>query len=61
MQIKYYNNKFCENISSIDEVVDSNDDAQLARLHNRISPMQPETEEMCINNHNINKVKILKK
>lgn len=48
--ITYYNNKFAQNITDITEIVDRNDDAQLARLHNRISPMEKEAEEFCLRN-----------
>ena len=38
--INYYNARYGEDIESIEEFNDSNDDSQLARLHDRISPMQ---------------------
>ncbi len=59
--ISYYNNKFNQKIKSIEDIIDSNDDAQLARLHNRISPMQTEAEGLCKNNYPKNNIKILKK
>ena len=50
--LNYYNNKYNEHLSDISDAVDSNDDAQLARLHNRISPMQSEAynEFLCDDN-----------
>lgn len=38
--LNFYNNKYDQNLDDIKNAIDSNDDAQLARLHNRISPMQ---------------------
>lgn len=46
--IKYYNEMYHDNIKSLDDVFDSNDDAQLARLHNRISPMECQAYEKCL-------------
>ena len=47
--LAYYNNKFSQNINTIKDIVDKDDDAQLARLHNRISPMESAAEEFCLN------------
>ena len=47
--INYYNQTYNENINSINQIIDHNDDAQLARLHNRISPMSKEAYESCKN------------
>ncbi len=46
--ISYYNSIYNSNISSIEEAVDSNDEAQLARLHNRISPMEKRAYQKCL-------------
>ena len=50
MALKYYNELYHENVSSVDEVHDSCDDAQLARLHNRISPMEEKAYQKCLIN-----------
>ena len=50
--LNFYNNKYNENLTDISQAVDSNDDAQLARLHNRISPMQLEAYEECLVDEN---------
>lgn len=42
LALSYFNKKYGESLNSIYEAKDSNDDAQLARLHARISPMQIE-------------------
>ena len=47
--INYYNNTYNEKITDIKEIIDRDDDAQLARLHNRISPMQDKAKELCLN------------
>ena len=46
--INYFNQLYHENIATIDEVHDSNDDAQLARLHNRVSPMEDKAYQKCL-------------
>ena len=46
--LAYYNFLYNEKISSIYDVADSNDDAQLARLHNRISPMEDRAYQKCL-------------
>lgn len=49
--IKYYNDTYHQNITSIEDIKDTNDEAQLARLHNRISPMEPKVYEICMKNN----------
>lgn len=46
--VLYYNHKYNEEITNIYDVYDSNDDAQLARLHNRISPMEEKAYTRCL-------------
>ena len=51
LALNYYNQKYNESLDSIYCAYDSNDDAQLARLHNRISPMQDEALNMFDNDY----------
>jgi iron(III) transport system permease protein len=44
----YYNHKYNGKITNIYDVYDSNDEAQLARLHNRISPMEEKAYTRCL-------------
>ena len=47
--IRYYNLVYKQNTTDINDFVDLDDDAQLARLHNRISPMQEKAKILCLN------------
>ena len=47
--LRYYNLAYKQSITDINEFVDLDDDAQLARLHNRISPMQEKAKIICLN------------
>ena len=44
----YYSKKYITEITSINDIHDSNDEAQLARLHNRISPMEEKAYTRCL-------------
>lgn len=48
MALGYYNELYHENVESLEDVHDSSDDAQLARLHNRISPMEEKAFQKCL-------------
>lgn len=54
----YYNNMFNGNLKSIKDVIDMDDDAQLARLHNRISPMQSRAYESMLKEENTPHLKL---
>ena len=47
--LRYYNLVYKQSITDINEFVDLDDDAQLARLHNRVSPMQERAKMICLN------------
>ncbi len=51
--INYYNSTYDEKITDISEIIDMDDEAQLARLHNRISPMQEDAKKLCLSKRNI--------
>ena len=53
MVLQYYNSIYNCHVSSIDDVVDSNDEAQLARLHNRISPMEDRAYKKCLDKYTL--------
>ena len=46
--LDFYVKKFKNNIQNIDEIVDEEDDAMLARLHDRISPMEEKALSKCL-------------
>ena len=52
--INYYNLEYHQNVTDISEFVDLDDEAQLARLHNRISPMQEKAKQLCLSKHSNN-------
>lgn len=57
--LKMYNLIFKQNVLCLEEIYDSNDSIQYARLHNRIAYMKESARNHCLNNEK-NKIKMLK-
>lgn len=49
MAIKYYNETYYCNISSVNDITDSDDPILYGKYHNRISFMKKEAEKFCLN------------
>lgn len=52
--LDYYNEKYNSSLDDINKLNDPDDEAQLARLHNRISPMQERAKKLCLSKHSNN-------
>lgn len=57
--LKIYNLRFKQKVICLEEIYDSNDSIQYARLHNRIAYMKEGARNHCLNNEK-KKIKMLK-